>query len=161
MHGVKLFIAVLIITGMTVLTPGRALSELDINSDSWSNLSENKASTLHFSDFSSAADTTTSDEYLDIDGASTPETGYWFEDVPWLGVTPETSLSPNDKVNSETSMDGDTDFDPLNSFILLRYAHGPFQPFVGVGPTLFISNFGRNNTIDVIHNLFMGFNYRF
>ena len=160
MQKVKLFIAALIIAGLTIITPGRALSELDINPDSWSNLSGNEVPTLHFSGFSSDADTTISYEYLDIDAPSTTEMGYWFEDVPWLGVTSETSLSSTNKVDSDTSIDGDADLDPLNSFILLRYAHGPFQPFLGVGPTLLISNFGSNNTY-LIHHLFMGFNYAF
>ena len=115
---------------------------------------------MHFSGFSSDADTTISYEYLDIDAPSTTEMGYWFEDVPWLGVTSETSVSATNEVNSETSIDADTDFDPSNSFILFRYQDGPFQPFVGVGPTLIISDFGSKN-IDSIHHLFMGFHYTF
>ena len=160
MQKLRLFIAALIITGLTIFTPGRALSELDLNTDSWSNLSGNEAATLHFSGFFSDADATISDESLDISAPSTTEMGYWFEDIPWLGVTAETSLSPTNKSISETDIEADTDFDPLNSFILLRYAHGFFQPFVGVGPSLLISDFASRN-INSVHHLFMGFNYTF
>ena len=162
MQRVKLFLAALIITGLTIITPGRALSELDINTDSWSNLPEYEAeaSTLRFSGFSSEADTTISDESLDIDDPSPTEMGYWSEDIPWLGVTSETSLSSTNKAISETDTQADTDFDPFNSFILLRYAHGSFQPFVGVGPGLLITDFSSRN-INSVHHLFMGFNYSF
>jgi hypothetical protein len=160
MQRVKRLIAVLIITGWTIFTPVLAMSELDINTDLWSNLSENEVLALRFSGFDSKADTTISDEYLDTDSPSSTEMGYWFEDIPWLGVTSETSLSGTNEVNSETSIEADTDFDPLNSFILFRYHDGPLQPFVGVGPTLLISDFGGKN-IDSVHHLFMGFHYTF
>ncbi len=160
MQRVKRLIAVLIITSWTIFTPVLAMSELDINTDLWSNLSENEVLALRFSGFDSRADTTISDEYLDTDSPSSTEMGYWFEDIPWLGVTSETSLSGTNEVNSETSIDADTDFDPLNSFILFRYHDGPLQPFVGVGPTLLISDFGGKN-IDSVHHLFMGFHYTF
>ena len=160
MQRVKLFLGALIIAALTIITPGRALSELNINPDSWSYVSGNEVLNLHFSGSSSEADITISDESLAIDGPSTSEMGYWFKDMPWLGVTAETALSSTNQTISETDMEADTDFDPLNSFILLRYAHGPFQPFLGVGPTLLISNFGSNNTY-LIHHLFMGFNYAF
>ena len=160
MQKLKLLIAALIITGLTIITPGRALSELDLNPDSWSNLSENGVLTLNFSGSSSDVDTTISEESLDIDAPSTAEMGYWLEDIPWLGVTAETSLSSTNKAISETDAEADTDFDPFDSFILLRYAHGPFQPFVGVGPSLLISDFASRN-INSVHHLFMGFNYSF
>jgi hypothetical protein len=160
MQRLKLFIAALIVIALAMLTPGLAMSWLDINPDFWSNLSENETLTLRFSGSSSKADTAMSDEYFDIDSPATTEMGYWLEDIPWLGVTSETSLSSTNKVNSETSIDADTDFDPSDSFILLRYADGPFQPFVGVGPTLLISDFGSKN-INSVHHLFMGFNYTF
>jgi hypothetical protein len=160
MQRVKLFVGALIIAALTIITPGRALSELDINTDSWSNLFGNEVLTLNFSGSSSEADTTVSVESLAIDAPSTAETGYWFKDVPWLGVTAETSLSSTTEAISETDIEADTDFDPLNSFILLRFAHGPFQPFVGVGPSLLISDFASRN-INSVHHLFMGFNYTF
>jgi len=160
MQRLKRFMAILIITGLTIFTPVLAMSELDINSDLWSDLSEDEVLALGFSGFDSKADTTISDEYFDTDSPSSTETGYWLEDIPWLGVTSETSVSGTNEVNSETSIDADTDFDPLNSFILFRYQDGPFQPFVGVGPTLLISDFGSKN-IDSIQHLFMGFQYSF
>jgi hypothetical protein len=99
MQRVKRFIAVLIITGLTIFTPGLAMSELDINTDLWSNLSENEVLAWRFSGLDAKADTTLSDEYFDTDLASSTEMGYWFEDVPWLGVTSETSLSAANEVN--------------------------------------------------------------
>ena len=161
MQRVKRLIVVLVITGWTIFTPVLAMSELDIHTDLWSNSSENEVLALPYSDFDSKADTTMSDDYFDTDSALSAEMGYWFEDIPWLGVTSETSLpETNNEVNSETSIDADTDFDPLNSFILFRYPDSPLQPFVGVGPTLLISDFSGKN-IDSVHHLFMGFHYTF
>ena len=160
MKRLKRLIAFFIMTAMILCTPGLGMSELDIKSDLWSDLSEDEVLSLGFSGFDAKADTPISDEYFDTDSPSSTEMGYWFEDIPWLGVTSETSVSATNEVNSETSIDADTDFDPLNSFILFRYQDGPLQPFVGVGPTLIISDFGSKN-IDSIHHLFMGFHYTF
>jgi len=160
MQRLKQFIAFFIMTAVILCTPGLGMSELDINSDLWSDLSENEVLALDFSCVDSKADTSTSDEYFDTYSPSSEEMGYWFEDIPWLGVTPESSVSGTNEVNSETSIDADIDFDPSNSFIMLRYHDGPFQPFVGVGPTLLISDFASKN-IDSIQHLFMGFHYSF
>jgi hypothetical protein len=160
MQRIKLFIAVLIIAGLAIFTPGLAMSELDVNSDLWSNSSENEIFTLRFSDPTSKSDTTISEEHFDNEWASGTAMGFWFEDIPWLGVASETSVSAPDEVNSEASTEADTDFDPLNSFIMLRYPEGSFQPFVAVGPTLLVSEFGSRN-IDSLNHLFMGFHYSF
>ena len=159
MQRAKRFIAVLVLTGLAVLTPTLAMSELGMNTYPWSNVSQSEVLALRFANIDSRADTA---EYLDTDSPSSPETGYWFEEVPWLGVTSETSLSTTNEVSSETGIDADADadFDPLNSFILLRYPNGPFQPFVGVGPTLLISDFSTSK-INSLHHLFMGFQYTF
>jgi hypothetical protein len=157
MQRAKQFIAVLIITGLTMFTPSLAMSELDMNSYPWSKVSQSDVLTLRFANIDSKPDTT---EHLDTDSPSSAEIGYWFEEVPWLGVTSETSLSTTNEVSSETSIDADADFDPLNSFILLRYPNGSLQPFVGVGPTLLFSDFGTRK-INSLHHLFMGFQYTF
>jgi hypothetical protein len=158
MQKLKRWIAFFMMTALILFTPALGVSELHINNDLWADLSENEASALRFSALDSEADTTTSDDYLDL--ATSSEMGYWLEDIPWLGVTSETSMLGNNEINSETSIEGDTDFDPMNSFILFRYQDGPLQPFIGVGPTLIISDFGSKN-IDSIHHLFMGFHYSF
>ena len=161
MQRIKRFIAVFFVIALILLTPALGVSELHINSDLWLDLSENEVSDVRFSGFdSSQADTTKSHDYYDTDLASISEMGYWLEDIPWLGVTSETSLMGNDETNLETSIDADTGFDPLNSFILFRYQEGPLQPFVGVGPTLIFSDVASKN-IDSIHHLFMGFHYSF
>jgi hypothetical protein len=160
MQRIKRSIAVLIIAGLAIFTPGLARGELDVNSDLWSNSSENEILTLRFSGPDSKTDTTISDEHFDNEWASSTAMGYWFEDIPWLGITSETSLSAPDEVNSEASIDADTDFDPFNNFILFRYPEGSFHPFVAFGPTLLISDFGSKN-IDSLNHLFMGFHYSF
>ena len=157
MQRAKAFIAVLIITGLTVFTPSLAMSELDMNTYPWASPSRSEALAFRFANIDSRPDTT---EYLDTDSPSSAEMGYWFEEVPWLGVTSETSLSTTNEVSLETGIDADADFDPLSSFILLRYPNGPFQPFVGVGPTLLISDFSTSK-INSLHHLFMGFQYTF
>jgi hypothetical protein len=160
MQRLKRCTAVFIITGLILFIPGLGMSELRIESDLWSDLSENEVLTLRFSRSDSKAVTTTTEDHYNADSASSSEMGYWLEDIPWLGVTSETSLRGNNETTSETSIDANTDFDSLNSFILFRYQDGPLQPFVGVGPTLLISDFTSKN-IDSIHHLFMGFHYSF
>jgi len=160
MQRLKRFIGFFIMTAVILCTPGFGMSELDIKSDLWSDLSEDEFLASEFSGLDSKADTSTSDEYFGTDSPSSTEMSYWFEDIPWLGVTSENSMSASNEVNSHTSIDADTDFDPSSSFILLRYPDGPFQPFVGVGPTLLISDFAGKN-IDSIQHLFMGFHYSF
>jgi hypothetical protein len=157
MQRAKRFIAVLVLTGLAVFTPSLAMSELGMNTYPWSTVSQSEVLTLRFANIDYRADTT---EYLDTDSPSSPEMAYWFEEVPWLGITSETSPSTTNEVSSETSIDADADFDPLNSFILLRYPNGSFQPFVGAGPTFLISDFGTRK-INSLHHLFMGFQYTF
>jgi hypothetical protein len=157
MQRAKRFIAVLIITGLAVFTPRLAMSELNMNTYPWSKVSQSEVLALRFANIESRADTA---EYFDTDSPSSAEMGYWFEEVPWLGVTSESSLSTTTEVSSETSIDADADLDPLNSFILLRYPNGSFQPFVGVGPTFLITDFSTRK-INSLHHLFMGFHYTF
>ena len=161
MQRIKRLIAVSFMIALVLFTPGLGVSELRINSDLWLDVSENELSDLRFSGLdSSQADTTTGDDSYDTDLASSIEMGYWLENMPWLGVTSETSLMGNDETRSKISIDADTDFDPLNSFILFRYQEGPLQPFVGVGPTLIFTSFASKN-IDSVHHLFMGLHYSF
>jgi len=157
MQRIQRFIAVLIITGLTLCTPGLALSEFDINVDLWSHVSGNKVSAWRFAAFGSDNDT---NQYVDNEAAPATEIGYWFEDIPWIGITSETSLSTTNEGSLETTRDADTDFDPLNSFILFRSPDGPFQPFVGVGPTLLVSDFASKN-IHSFQHIFMGLQYTF
>ena len=157
MQMIKWFIAVLIIAGLTILTPGLGITELDINTDLWSNLAEDQVSAFRFTGFDSMEDAS---EYISSDSPSDTEMGYWFEDIPWLGITAEAFLPTTNEVNGEAGIEAETDFDARNSFILFRYPDGPIRPFVGIGPTLLISDFGSKN-IDSIQNLFMGFHYSF
>ena len=157
MQRIKRFIAVFIIAGLTIFTPSFAISELDINTDLWSNLAEDQVSAFRFTGFDSMED---ANEYVSSDSPSDTEMGYWFEDIPWLGITAEAFLPTTNEVNGEAGIEAETDFDARNSFILFRYPDGPIRPFVGIGPTLLISDFGSKN-IDSIQNLFMGFHYSF
>ena len=113
---------------------------------------------LHFSTLYEDAEPIYSDEAC---GNSYDEQlGYWFEDIPWLGIAAEAPLLEPDDQNQEISLDADTNFDPLSGFILLRYPNGQFQPFLGIGPTLFVSDL-RNDAIDSLRHIFMGIYYSF
>jgi opacity protein-like surface antigen len=68
--------------------------------------------------------------------------GYWFESLPWLGLAADVSYFAPDS--------GSADFDviPVTPMLMLRvpvrpteeFPGGRLQPFVGVGPGIFISS---------------------
>jgi len=86
--------------------------------------------------------------------------GSYHHVIPWLGIAAEAPLLQPDEQNQEISIDADTHFDPLSGFLLLRYPNGRLQPFVGIGPTLFVSDL-RNDTVDSLRHIFMGIYYSF
>ena len=160
-RGVKrlgLSLVVLLVLAFALVVPSLAIAELNTDSglDFW--MAENEELELHFSTLyedtdlmhSNDAPYNTNDEQL----------GYWFEDIPWLGIAAEAPLLQPDEQNQEISIDADTNFDPLSGFLLLRYPNGRLQPYVGIGPTLFISDL-RNDTVDSLHHIFMGIYYSF
>ena len=65
-----------------------------------------------------------------------------------------------DEKNQDTSIDADTNIDPLSGFLLLRYPNGRLQPFVGLGPNFFVSDL-TNDTVDSLRHMFMGIHYNF
>ena len=141
-----------------LMTPSPAPAELYRDNVLDFRIPENKELQLHFS---------TSDEdtvLLHSNDAShnsyDEQLGYWFEDIPWLGIAAEAPLLQPDEQNQEISIDADTHFDPLSGFLLLRYPNGRLQPFVGIGPTLFVSDL-RNDTVDSLRHIFMGISYSF
>ena len=160
MQRVKLFIAALTVAGLVLLAPLLGMSELHIDTDLWSNIPGNEILELRFSESDTNTDTSTNKYSYNSDSSPWVEMGYWVEDIPWLGLASETSVLKTNEVNLETSIDADTDFDPLSSFILFRYPDGPLQPFVGIGPTLIINDLGSKK-IDSLHHIFMGIHYSF
>jgi hypothetical protein len=119
---------------------------------------ENEDLEVHFSTLYRNSDLRYSDDAPSH--SSDERLGYWLEDIPWLGVATEAPLLQPDEQNQDTSIDADTNFDPLSGFLLLRYPNGRLQPFVGIGPTLFISDL-RSDTVDSLRHIFMGISYSF
>src|SRR4030095_14779336 len=81
--------------------------------------------------------------------------GYWFESLPWLGLAADVSyFAPDD----DTSFGAEYDVIPLSPLLMGRvpiatseeFPHGRVQPFIGVGPGIFVSlaDFGAGADAD-------------
>jgi hypothetical protein len=154
----SLWLTILMVAVLALMVPNLASAEWYTDSGLDSRIPENEYFELQFSTLYQDSDLMYSD---DASSNSYDERlGYWFQDIPWLGVATEAPLLQPDQQNQDTSIDADTNFDPLSGFLLLRYPNGRLQPFVGIGPTLLISDV-RSNTVDSLHHIFMGISYSF
>ena len=154
----SLSLMILMVSVFTLMAPSLATAELYTDSGLDLLIPENQDLELHFSTLYEDSDLMYSDDvsYNSYD----EQLGYWFEDIPWLGIASEAPLLQPDEQNQETSIDTDTNFDPLSGFLLLRFPKGQLQPFVGIGPTLFVSDL-RSDTADSLRHIFMGISYSF
>ncbi len=151
-------LTILMVTVLTLTAPNLATAELHTDNGFDVRIPENEELEFHFSTLYEDSDLMYSDDasYNSYE----EQLGYWLEDIPWLGIASEAPLPQSDEQNQDISIDADTNFDPLSGFVLLRYPNGQFQPFVGVGPTLFTSDL-RNDAVDSIRHIFMGIHYSF
>jgi len=154
----SLSLMILMVSVFTLMAPSLATAELYTDSGLDLLIPENQDLELHFSTLYEDSDLMHSDDvsYNSYD----EQLGYWFEDIPWLGIASEAPLLRLDEKNQDISIDEDTNLDPLSGFLLLRYPNGRLQPFVGIGPTLFVSDL-RSDTVDSLRHLFMGIHYSF
>ena len=84
----------------------------------------------------------------------------WYEKFPWLGFAAEGAVWQEVGKDLETSIDADTDFDPMASPVLLRNPNWRIQPFVVIGPTVIISQRGKHK-VDSLNHIFTGIYYSF
>ena len=154
----SLCLTILMVSVFALMVPSLAKAELYADSGLDLRIPENKDLELHFSTLYEDSDLMYSDDasYDSYD----EQLGYWFEDIPWIGIASEAPLLRPDQQNQDISIDSDTNLDPSSGFVLLRYPNGRFQPFVGLGPTLFISDL-RSDTVDSLRHIFMGIYYSF
>jgi opacity protein-like surface antigen len=94
--------------------------------------------------------------------------GYWFDALPWLGLAADVSyFGPND----DTPGGPKYDVIPVSPLLLARvpiatseeFPNGRVQPFIGVGPGIFISladfdTAGDDDTVDVGPDVHAGVN---
>jgi hypothetical protein len=151
-------LVILMVLVFALLAPSLATAELYADSGLDLRIPENEKLELHFSILYEDTDLMYSNDasYNSYD----EQLGYWFEDIPWLGIASEAPLLQSDEQDQGTSIEADTNFDPFSGFLLLRYPNGRLQPFVGIGPTFFISDL-RSDTVDSLRHIFMGISYSF
>ena len=149
---------ILMVLAFALMAPSLATSELYADSGLDLRIPKNEELELHFSILYEDTDLMHSNDasYNSYD----EQLGYWFEDIPWLGIASEAPLLQSDEQDQGTSIEADTNFDPFSGFLLLRYPNGRLQPFVGIGPTFFISDL-RSDTVDSLRHIFMGISYSF
>ena len=151
-------LTILMVSILALMTPNLVTAELYTDSGLDLRIPENDELELRFSTLYEDTDLM---HYNDTSYSSYYEQlGYWFEDIPWLGIASEAPLLERDEQNQDISIEEDSNFDPLSGFLMLRYPNGRLQPFVGVGPTLFVSDL-RSDTVDSLRHIFMGFYYSF
>ncbi len=101
--------------------------------------------TVEESSFFTIPTTLTVTRRVDFDSSVTlgGRIGYWFESVPWLGLALDVS-------SFQAEGDGvDIALFPVSPLLMLRWPlftsdelpQGRLQPYVGIGPGIFISNF--------------------
>ena len=151
-------LTMLMVFVLALMPPNLASAEFYTDSGLDVLIYENEELELHFSPLYEDTDQM---HFNDIPYSSYYEQrGYWFEDLPWLGIATEAPLLEQDQHNQDTNIDEDSNFDPLSGFLMLRYPNRRLQPFVGIGPTLFVSDL-RSDTVDSLRHIFMGFYYSF
>jgi len=151
-------LVILMVLVFALLAPSLATAELYADSGLDLRIPENEELELHFSILYEDTDLMYFNDasYNSYD----EQLGYWFEDIPWLGIASEAPLLQSDEQDQGTSIEADTNFDPFSGFLLLRYPNGRLQPFVGIGPTFFVSDL-RSDTVDSLRHIFMGISYSF
>ncbi|MGB7064600.1 MAG: hypothetical protein WBF55_05560 [Syntrophobacteria bacterium] len=149
---------ILMVLAFALMASSLATAELYADSGLDLRIPENEELELHFSILYEDTDLMYFNDasYNSYD----EQLGYWFEDIPWLGIASEAPLLQSDEQDQGTSIEADTNFDPFSGFLLLRYPNGRLQPFVGIGPTFFISDL-RSDTVDSLRHIFMGISYSF
>jgi hypothetical protein len=144
------------------LTPGLAAAEWPTQSGFGLHPSQNLETGLRFPKRYALYNVVT-DGNQNALSSSAGRPGYWFADFPWLGLAPEScvlNVFEEDEDKLATSIDADTDFDPLSSFILFRYRNWKLEPFVGIGPSLIFYDLGRERPNSLNH-MFLGVFYSF
>jgi len=151
-------LVIVMVLAAALMAPSLATAELYADSGLDLRIPENEELELHFFTLYEDTDLMHSNDasYNSYD----EQLEYWFEDIPWLGIASEAPLLQPDEQDRETSIEADTNFDPLSGFLLIRYPNGRLQPFVGIGPTLFVSDL-RSDTVDSLRHIFMGISYSF
>ena len=128
-------------------------------SSNWPRLAQDVKFELHFS--ISESDT---ENIADKDCRSPSTSGdricRWSEKIPRIGFAADGWIWQEDEKDLETSVDADSDFAPLSSFVLIYNPNWRIQPFVGIGPTLIISDSGKHK-VDSINHIFTGIYYNF
>ena len=153
-----LSLTILLVSVFALMAPSLATAELYTDSGLDLRIPEKEDLELHFSALYEDSDLMHSDDAFH--NSYNEQLGYWFEDIPWLGITSEAPLLWLDEKDQDISIDEDTNSDPLSGFLLFRYPNGRFKPFVGIGPTLFVSDL-RSDTVDSLRHIFMGIHYSF
>jgi len=111
------------------------LSRGGMFADIWFGASIPQDEVLHMrsSAFGVVAGSTDADVNYDASFTSGARVGYWFKSRLWLGFAMDVSYF---KMDSEKK---DITLYPISTLLMLRLPKRRFQPYVGIGPSLFVS----------------------
>ena len=160
MQRLSLLAAVLMIFALPFFSPGPVKSGMRTETCLGIAVPHDDGPRLHFSIFEVNSDKSTADKVHSNNSAPDGGIGYSSEKIPWLGFATEASVLQADGQDLETSIDADTDFDPLTNFVLFCNPSWRLQPLVSIGPTLIISD-GGNQKVESLNHIFMGIYYNF
>ena len=159
MQRVIVFAAILMAIGLAPVSPTLVQSQMLSEIYMGSSLAQDMELELHFSILEPETEI---NEYRDYEPPLTSDVRIspWSEKITWLGFAAEGSVWQEDGKDLETSIDADTYSNPMSSFVLIRNPNWRIQPFVGIGPTLIISERGKHK-VDSLNHIFTGIYYNF
>ena len=86
--------------------------------------------------------------------------GYWFKSIQWLGISSEEAFFSSDFEGANSSREEDINLFPLAGLLMFRYPTGPFQSYLGIGPTLLSTSDGLEQ-MNILDSVFLGSSYTF
>ena len=159
MQRLGLFAALLMVIGLVPVISSFAKSQMPVETSMGPSPAQDVKLEMHFSISEPNSEIIAYRDY-ESHPAFDGRISRWSKKFPWLGFAAEGSVWQEVGKDLETSIDADTDFDPMASPVLLRNPNWRIRPFVVIGPTVIISERGKHK-VDSLNHIFTGIYYNF